>query len=159
MKRVSLNKVMAKLADQDDLKLKEWQNQILEVELGEEVNLSSVKELSNYIKQLKKNNSSLSKSADKINSAIKKYNSAANELESLSSSAQRIISDLDADTYGASQAIREFQESAREMGVSVNGVPQYKELLDLLNDQSVTQLKRAISELRRINIDSINPLS
>ena len=159
MKRISLNKVMAKLAEQDDLQLKEWQKQILEVELGEEVNLSSVKELNNYIKQLKKNNSSLSKSADKINSAIKKYNSAASELESISSSAQRIISDLDADTYSASQAIREFQESAREMGVSVNSVPQYKELLDLLNDQSATQLKRAISELRRINIDSINPLS
>lgn len=159
MKRISLNKVMAKLAEQDDLQLKEWQKQILEVELGEEVNLSSVKELNNYIKQLKKNNSSLSKSADKINSAIKKYNSAASELESISSSAQRIVSDLDSDLYNASQAIREFQESAREMGVSVNSVPQYKELLDLLNDQSATQLKRAISELRRINIDSINPLS
>ena len=38
MKRISLNKVMAKLAEQDDLQLKDWQKQILEVELGEEVN-------------------------------------------------------------------------------------------------------------------------
>jgi len=158
MKRISLNKVMAKLAEQDDLQLKDWQKEILEVELGEEVNLSSVKELSNYIKQIKQNNSSLSKAAGKINTAIKKYNSAASELESLSSSAQTIISDLDSDVYRATQAMREFSEAAREMGVSVNSVPQYKELMDLLNDQSITQQKRAIQELRRISIETINSL-
>ena len=149
---------MAKLAEQDSLQLKEWQKEILDVELGEEVNLSSIKELNSYIKVLKKNNADLSKVANKMNSAIKKYNSAANDLQSLSRQAQGIVSDLSGDEYRAVQAMMEFKDSAAELGLSFNNVPEYKELMDLVNDQSIAQIKRAVDELRVSNIDEINPL-
>jgi len=161
MKRISLNKVMAKLAEeQDSLQLKEWQKEILEVELGEEVHLSSVKELKNFISQTKANNASLSKISKKINTAIKKYNSAVNELNSISKQGQYAVTDLMSEQDKIRRVLKQFEQSASEFGVSPNDVPEYKELRDLNNDQTVIQQSRAIDELRRIVVSNkdINPL-
>lgn len=147
--------VFAKLSK---VELQEWQKQILEVELGQDVNLSSVKELNNYIKVFKKNNAALSKVANKINTAIKKYNSASSDLQSLSRQANGIVSDLAGDEYRAIEAMRDFRDNASELGLSFNNVPQYKELMDLVSDQSILQIKRAVDELLRVSIEDINLL-
>lgn len=147
--------VFAKLSK---VELQEWQKQILEVELGQDVNLSSVNELKNYIKMFKKNNAALSKIANKINTAIKKYNSASSDLQSLSRQANDIVSDLSGDEYRAVGAMRDFRDNASELGLSFNNVPEYKELMDLVNDQSILQIKRAVDELLRVSIEDINPL-
>lgn len=149
--------VFAKLST-EKVELQEWQEQILEVELGQDVNLSSVNELNNYIKLFKKNNAALSKVANKINTAIKKYNSASSDLQSLSHQANGIVSDLVGDEYRAVEAMRDFRDNASELGLSFNNVAQYKELMDLLNDQSILQIKRAVDELLRVSIKDINPL-
>ena len=149
--------VFAKLST-EKVELQEWQRQILEVELGQDVNLSSVKELNNYIKVFKKNNAALSKVANKINTAIKKYNSASSDLQSLSRQANGIVSDLSGDEYRAVEAMRDFRDNASELGLSFNNVPEYKELMDLINDQSILQIKRAVDELLRVSIEDINPL-
>jgi DNA repair ATPase RecN len=130
-----VEKIWAELSakPQEELQLKEWQQEILEKET---LNLSSVSELSKYLSKVDTAIKSATSALSLIDDAEQEFEKAKDKLDNSYKEFQDVRSDTAQVAFEGYDALMEFDNKVKELGLSSSEVPEYAEL-----DKSLRKLR------------------
>ena len=125
MKRVE--KIWAELSKQpqEELQLKEWQQDILEKEI---LNLSSVSDLKKYLSEVDSAIKLADKALSQIEDAEQEFEKAKDKITAFYKEFQDARGDAGQVAFQAFDALFEFENKMKELGLSASDVPEYSEL-------------------------------
>lgn len=125
MKRVE--KIWQELSaqPQEELQLKEWQQEILEKET---LNLSSVSELNEYLSKVDSAIKLADKSLSQIDDAEKEFERAKDKLNNFYKEFNSVRGDSNQIAFEAFDVLMEFESKAKELGLTASNVPEYAQL-------------------------------